>query len=157
MNLEASVHKVREFAKTFEALVDIGDALEEALAADNAALAAEKRLKEADKALDRVIKASADSLVAANKIRLEADAVLADAKSDAAAIRAEAKSKADVLAAKSKDKSDAQAEAHATAAEKFTIQKQTNDEILAMANAQIAHAEAKLSEIRAAIAKITGG
>mgnify|MGYP000579533573 CR=1 FL=1 len=39
--------------------------------------------------------------------------------------------------------------------EKFTIQKQTNDEVLAIAGAQIAHAEAKLNEIRSAIAALT--
>ena len=74
---------------------------------------------------------------------------------DVASALKEAKDKADALIAKAKDKADALAEATATAAEKFAIQKQANDEVLAMANAQIAHAEAKLSEIREAIARLT--
>ena len=157
MRLEASVHKIREFTKTFAALTDIGDALEFALAAERKAESAEKRTAVTQAAALAAQDAQAKALEAGERLRTEAAEILVDAKTDAAAIRKEAKDKADALAAKSKDKADAQAEALATAAEKFAIQKQTNDEVLAMTNAQIAHAEAKLSELREAIARLTKG
>jgi len=157
MSLEASVHAVRELVKTFQGVIAIGDALETALAAEQKAAAADRRTVAAIAAVAEAEAKRVAVVEACELTKVSAAKLLTDAQRDAADIRKEAKSKADVTVAKAKDKSDAMDEAVATAREKFNVQKQTNDEILAMANAQIAHAETKLSEIRAAIAKITGG
>lgn len=152
MSIEASAHKIREFIASF---VEIGDALDTALSAEGKAKAAEKRAAAAQAAAAAAQEAQANALEAGERLRTEAAKILADAKADAATIRKEAKVKADATVAAAKNRADKLDEATATAQEKFAAQKQTNDEILAMTQAQIAHAEAKLKEIREAIAALT--
>ena len=94
MNLEASVHQIREFTKTFQALVTIGDALEDALVVGRATEIAKKQALDALDARAKALDGQNAALEAGERIRAEAAKILTDAKADAAAIRAEAAQKA---------------------------------------------------------------
>lgn len=157
MSLESSVHQVREFVKVFAGLTQIGDALETALAAEQKAAAAEKRAAAAKKSADDAGVAASAAMAGADKIKAEADAMMAAAKSSAEEIRSAAKSKADATVAKAKSEADAFYAAVLGVSAKNDADRKAADEALSKVKAQIAHAEAKLSEIRQAIAKITGG
>jgi len=157
MSLESSANDVREIIRMYNGIVALGDALDEAVMAEAKTKAAVKREKEAQANLAKAVSEKDATLIAVANLRAEGEKAIADAKDLASGIRAEAKAKADALAAKSKEKYELLAKQDAIDAEKFAAQKQTNDEILAMTQTQIAHAEAKLSEIRAAIAALTKG
>ena len=155
MSLEADVHNVRQFLQTFKGLANITQALEGALAAEGKAKSAEKR---ADAAQALATHTAAEVLAMTASVdaaKQEAIKLVADAKNEASRIRAEAKAKAETTVAASIQKAAIVDRQAALDAEKFAAQSQTNKEVLDMLGAQIAHAEAKLSEIRAAIAALT--
>lgn len=154
-DLEAAVQKLRRIAEPFIAFTEVAAICDITVGAEARAKAAEKRLEQATHAL------------AANKTELEATlketmaakdlakAMIVDAKAEANEIKKDAKTKAEAAIAKARLQAQDTDREYAIALEKFKAQKETNDEILAMTGAQIAHGEAKLSEIRAAIAAIT--
>ena len=156
MSLELVAKQVKEAIKSLPLLVKVQESLDEVLIATSAAAAAEKRLAVALAAITVAQEDQRAILAGSNRIKDEADKLLSDAKADAAKIRAEAKSKGEIALSKAMDKAAIVTKEADVAQEKFIAQKSTNDEILGMLQAQIAHGEARLSEIRAAIAKITG-
>lgn len=157
MSLESSVHKIREFAKTFDALLSIGDALETALAAEAMAKSAEVRRAAAAAELVSAKETLSAAAAGVATAKDEAATLVADARKYATEIKSEAKAKGDAALDKALAKASMVESESKVAAEKFSAQQETNKEVLAMLQAQIAHGEAKLTEIRAAIAKITGG
>lgn len=155
MSLESDVRNVREFLNTFKGMLAIGDALEAALAAEGRAKACEKRALIAQDAEQQSKADKATIIKECEAMRAEAAKAMADAKRSAEDTKKDAKSKADAAVAKANAKID-QIEKDALMAQaKFDHQTQTNKEILDMQMAQIAHGEAKLTEIREAIAKLT--
>ena len=152
MSLQASVNSIQNFMAAF---AEVGDALDMALTAEAAAKAANKRVSAAEKQCAESIKNAEIAAAQAEKITADSAIALADAQKAIKELQLEAKAKADAALSKAKAKLTAIEDEAALAAQKFAAQKETNDEILAMLGAQIAHGEAKLQEVRDAIAAIT--
>lgn len=154
MSLEALRLKAKKAVSALDVLADFGKALEQATAIEQLSNDAAKRLVDSE----AQIKAASDTLEALMKAqeqaKLEATDIISGAKAEAAKIRAESKSKSEVAAQKAKEKHDAVLAAAAEAEAKFALDKQMREEVLAMLGAQIAHAEAKLAEIREAVSKL---
>jgi len=156
MSLELVAKQVKDAIKVLPLLAKVQEALNEALLAVDAAKAADKRLDSTNLAITAAREDQRALLAASERIKAESDKMLADAKTDAATIRMRATESADNMVSKAAEKANVITKESDVAREKFAAQKTTNDEVLSMLQAQIAHGEAKLSEIRAAIAKITG-
>jgi len=156
MSLEADLFEIRKALPAIKLLERVELALADVVHIEGRIAAGEKKLT----ALNGAVSVTDSELTSAKAeveaAKREAGTLVADARKYATEIKADAKAAADKAAVKARAKVDSLETEAAVLAEKFATQKQTNDEILAMTQAQIAHAEAKLSEIRAAIAKITG-
>jgi chromosome segregation ATPase len=157
MSLEADLFEIRKALPAIKLLERVEAALADAVHVEGRAAAGEKKLAELSKAVSVTTGELATANAAVEDAKREASKLVNDARKYASEIKAKAKDDAEKKAAKADADAAAIAADIAVQLEKFAAQKQTNDEILAMTQAQIAHAEAKLSEIRAAIAKITGG
>lgn len=155
MSLASDVSDVRKFLDVFRSATRIEDALTTALTAEQAADAARKRHEASAKAAKEAEAAKDEAFRALTAAKSEAQSVLEGARKEAAAIKAEARKKGEEMVTKAEAKFGAIETQATLAQEKFAAQKQTNQEVLDMMGAQIAHAEAKLSEIRAAIANLT--
>lgn len=155
MSLENDVKNVKILVDAFAGLQGVRSALESALAAEGAAKAAEKRLASAEMALADAA-ARLDAMNAAVvTAKDEASKLVLDARKYASEIKNEAKVKSDKKLAEADAKALKLEQEVAINAEKFTAMKSAQEETLGMLGAQIAHGEAKLSEIREAIAKAT--
>jgi chromosome segregation ATPase len=155
MTFASDLLEVRKFLTAFGSFERVERALSDA---DNLEVKVAKREKELAALTDSVSVATgelATAKAAVEDAKQEAGKLVNDARKYASEIKAKAKDDAEKKAAKADADSAAIAADIAVQIEKFAAQKQTNDEILEMTQAQIAHAEAKLSEIRAAIAALT--
>lgn len=157
MSLEAIALEVRKALPAIKKLDVLSLALDEAANAEQLLAAAKRELAEKLGILANAKTEIVAAHVAVDDAKREADNVVAEAREQAAKIKQDAKVKADAALEKARAKASEIETQAAVAEELFTSKRQTNEEVLAMLQAQIAHAEAKLSEIRAAIAKITGG
>ena len=159
MSLAADVHDVRRFIaelRKLKSLASVEQALESALASISEAEGAEARL---------AIALHATEGATAGVLRIREEAVAAKKAMDAAVDKnrdevrdalAKARAKADGITAKAQAAADALLSEAQAKAIKLASAIEAQTERLGMLGAQIDHGEAKLNEIRAAIAKITG-
>lgn len=154
MSLQALRLDALKIKKSLPAVAAFIEALESSTQLEqlaNAAVAdkdeAEKKVEAAGHTLKMLVEESEKAK------KLAAD-YIKDAQADAAKIRADAKKRGEVAVQKAQEKVDAIDKQHNEMAAKYELDKQMKDEVLAMLGAQIAHAEAKLNEIREAIAKL---
>lgn len=155
MSIEALSLKVKPAFEAIKVLGGLQDLLNELVRAEQLANAA-KIETEKQKALTEKLKLEAED---ANKRKKDAEqdaiSIIEEARKQARETTEEAKRKSNADSAKAAEKLKA-LEAEIESLElKFNLDKENKTEIIAMLGAQIAHGEAKLDEIRAAVSAAT--